>query len=203
MSFVRWPLCNAVRTALLFRNAIWRCAVTVKVEPSAADVAAVCADIASGTDPYDATRKRGLTGSAMRRLAAKDAAVAQAYADAKLERQAKLTSYVGNRLVENVERAMQAVPVLDREGNEIGEWTYQGQVANRGLELLGREVGMFAEVSRVEVSGSLGGPVDLALLSRAERDELIANALAEPSVLELLPESYRRRVLELTEGEEG
>jgi hypothetical protein len=37
------------------------------------------------------------------------------------------------RLKENVERAMQIVPVLDKEGNSTGEFTYNGFVANKGL----------------------------------------------------------------------
>jgi hypothetical protein len=51
--------------------------------------------------------------------------------------------WVIERLVENVERAMQAVPVLDHDGNPTGEYTYEGNVANRALELLGKEIGMF------------------------------------------------------------
>lgn len=53
------------------------------------------------------------------------------------------------RLVENVDRAMQAVPVrLDEEGNAAnGEYRYEGSVANRALELLGKELGMFIDRS--------------------------------------------------------
>jgi hypothetical protein len=60
--------------------------VSVWTEPSPSDVEAICADIRSGTDPYEATRKLGHTGSAMRRLGNKDADVAKAYAEAKLAR---------------------------------------------------------------------------------------------------------------------
>jgi hypothetical protein len=60
--------------------------VTIWNEPSPSDVEAILADIRSGTDPYDATRKLGYTGSAMRRLGNKDADVAEAYAEAKLAR---------------------------------------------------------------------------------------------------------------------
>ena len=49
------------------------------------------------------------------------------------------------RLKENVERAMQAIPVLDAEGNSIGEYKWEGNVANRGLELIGKQLGMFRE----------------------------------------------------------
>jgi hypothetical protein len=45
-----------------------------------------------------------------------------------------------DRLRENVERAMTAEPVLIG-GEPTGEWTYQGMVANRALELLGKQLG--------------------------------------------------------------
>ncbi len=53
-------------------------------------------------------------------------------------------AWVVARLVETAERALQAVPVIDRKGAPTGEFTYQGTVALRALELLGRELGMFA-----------------------------------------------------------
>ena len=46
-------------------------------------------------------------------------------------------------LTENVRRAMQLEPVRDREGNPVGQYIYQGAVANKALELLGKELGMF------------------------------------------------------------
>ena len=49
------------------------------------------------------------------------------------------------RLVETAERALQAVPVTDRKGQPTGEFSYQGSVALRALELLGRELGMFSD----------------------------------------------------------
>ena len=45
--------------------------------------------------------------------------------------------WVIDHLVENVKRAMQETPVL-RDGNPTGEYQYQGAVANRALELLGK-----------------------------------------------------------------
>jgi phage terminase small subunit len=54
-------------------------------------------------------------------------------------------------LRENLERAMQRKPVLDKEGNEIGVYVYDGHVANKSLELMGKELGMFKD--KVEVSG--------------------------------------------------
>jgi hypothetical protein len=57
-----------------------------------------------------------------------------------------------DRLVENVERAMQAEPVRrkvgDREEEVPGEYVYNGSVANKALELLGKELGMFIDRKR-------------------------------------------------------
>lgn len=60
--------------------------------------------------------------------------------------------WVLERLVENANRAMQAAAVKDNEGNPIGEYKYEGNVANRALELVGKELGMFVERSEVKIS---------------------------------------------------
>ena len=51
--------------------------------------------------------------------------------------------WVIDRLRENVERALQHKPVLDNKGKETGEYTYEGNVANKALELLGKHLGLF------------------------------------------------------------
>ena len=56
-------------------------------------------------------------------------------------------AYIMGKLNENLGRAMQSEPVRDHEGNETGEYTYQGSVANKAAELMGKEIGMF--VNRV------------------------------------------------------
>jgi hypothetical protein len=53
--------------------------------------------------------------------------------------------WVIDKLVENAERAMQAIPVTDSQGRPTGEYKWDGSVANRALELLGKECGMFVE----------------------------------------------------------
>lgn len=58
-------------------------------------------------------------------------------------------AWVVGRLVENVDRSMQAVPVIDNHGHRTGEYQYEGGVANRGLELIGKDLGMFAEKAPV------------------------------------------------------
>lgn len=70
-------------------------------------------------------------------------------------------AWVLSRLVENVERAMQATPVLDGDGCETGAWKYDGAVANKALELLGRHYGCsFGQ--KIEHGGPGGGPIPLA-----------------------------------------
>ena len=96
---------------------------------------------------------------------------AQATARA-VERVSLTKEWVLGTLIENVQRAMQAEAVTDREGNETGEYTYQGHVANRSLELLGKELGMF--VDRKEV----GGPGDFSDKTDAQLEQEIAADLA-------------------------
>ena len=66
-----------------------------------------------------------------------------AVAERQIEKIAVDRAWVMAMLVENVKRAMQREPVLDREGNPNGQYTYQGGVANKALELLGKQFGMF------------------------------------------------------------
>ncbi len=86
------------------------------------------------------------------------AAVAQKQAERAKE--TKLSAeYIITRLQENVERAMQAEPVMkfDHEEKrmiETGEYQYEGSVANRALELLGKHIGLFPD--RHEVTGKNG-----------------------------------------------
>lgn len=63
----------------------------------------------------------------------------------KMERNDITLDWVLARLMEGVERAMQSVPVLDKAGNAIGMYTFNAAAANRGLELLGKHLGMFSE----------------------------------------------------------
>lgn len=64
---------------------------------------------------------------------------------ASAERATVTRQWVLERLKENVERSMQAAPVLDHDGNPTGEYKFAGNAANRALELLGKELGMFAQ----------------------------------------------------------
>jgi phage terminase small subunit len=66
-----------------------------------------------------------------------------AISERQVEKIAVERTWVVAMLVENVKRAMQVEPVRDREGNPSGQYTYQGGIANKALELLGKESGMF------------------------------------------------------------
>jgi hypothetical protein len=89
------------------------------------------------------------------------------------------------RLRENVERAMQGEPVLDRKGLPTGEWRYDGAVANRALELLGKELGLFIE------RREQGRPGEFAELSNEELASgliatLMARGMMEPQAREFI-----------------
>lgn len=76
-------------------------------------------------------------------------------AQTDMAKKAELTQqFVLNGLKENLKRALQHQAVLDHDGNKTGEYRYDGGVANRALELLGKHLGMFKD--KVEHSGTLG-----------------------------------------------
>ena len=62
--------------------------------------------------------------------------------------------WVMSRLVENANRAMQAVEIRNQDGG-TGEYKYDGAVANRSLELLGKELGMFKDKTEIKHSGGM------------------------------------------------
>jgi hypothetical protein len=62
--------------------------------------------------------------------------------------------WVLEQLVENVEMAKAATPVLDAEGNPAGEYKQNLAAGNKALELIGKELGMFVERREVR-TGSL------------------------------------------------
>lgn len=73
--------------------------------------------------------------------------------DARAARTEISADWVLKNLKEVAERCMDAVPVLDREGKETGEWKFEPSGANRSLELIGKHLGMFTD--KLDVSGSL------------------------------------------------
>jgi hypothetical protein len=53
-------------------------------------------------------------------------------------------------LLKNAREAARAVPVLDRDGNETGEYKANWAASNKAWELLGREYGMFAVIRKTQ-----------------------------------------------------
>jgi phage terminase small subunit len=56
-----------------------------------------------------------------------------------------------------VERCMQTEPVLNRDGEPTGEYRFDSRGAARGLELIGKHIGMFRD--KLELTGKDGGPI--------------------------------------------
>lgn len=67
------------------------------------------------------------------------------------------------QLRELVDRCMQSKPVLDVTGKPSGNYTFNASGARGALELLGRELGMFADQRNVQVTHNL---------NRMTRDQL-------------------------------
>ena len=84
-------------------------------------------------------------------------------------------AWVIAKLVENVERAMQAEPVRrkagDNEEEVPGEYVYNGSVANKALEVIGKEIGMF--IDRKEI----GEPGDFSRMSDEEPEACLAQPI--------------------------
>ena len=94
------------------------------------------------------------------------AALAEAFAE-RSQRTHIDQDWVVEHLALNVDMAMKAEPVFNQKGEPTGEYTYQGSVANRALELLGRHTGGFAE--RQEHTGEGGRPLEI-LVKYADGD---------------------------------
>lgn len=52
------------------------------------------------------------------------------------------------------DRCMQSEPILDKFGNETGEWKFDSTGANKAVESIGKYYGMFKE--KIEHSGNVG-----------------------------------------------
>jgi hypothetical protein len=58
--------------------------------------------------------------------------------------------WVIEKLMANANRAIEGAPILDKRGVATGEYRYEGSVANKALELLGTELGMFKDAKPLE-----------------------------------------------------
>ena len=67
--------------------------------------------------------------------------------------------YVITSLKNVAERCQQAEPILDREGNETGEYKFDSSGANKALELLGKHLKLFTD--KTEHAGEGGGDIQI------------------------------------------
>lgn len=124
-------------------------------------------------------QNKSILGRVTELLAERELLHAQSTAKA-IERVSLTKEWILERLVENAQRALQARQAKDADGTPIGDFKYEGTVANRALELLGKELGMF--VDRREV-GKPGDFTDLPddELDRAIREKAAALGVALPA----------------------
>jgi phage terminase small subunit len=93
--------------------------------------------------------------------------------------------WVIDRLKEIVERSMASVPVLDAKGEKTGVYSFQGTVANRALELLGKHMGMFVDRKEFTVNHTIKPGLNLEELeARIQRlDALEAGVVDSTGVV--------------------
>jgi len=81
--------------------------------------------------------------------------------------------WVIDRLREIVDRSMASVPVMDAKGKETGAYSFNGGVANRALELLGKHMGMFVDRKVVSINHMIKPELNLEELE-ARMQRLVA-----------------------------
>lgn len=115
--------------------------------------------VAKGKDPSAAYiaagySEKGAIQSANRLLKVADvmlrieelrAAIEAPAREAAIEKAALSKTWVISQLMENVKMAKALEPVIDKDGGLTGELKQNLPAANRALELLGKELGMFVE----------------------------------------------------------
>lgn len=114
----------------------------------------------------------------------RDAIASKATTSAAVSRE-----WVRSELVDNVKRAKAAIPVLDPQGNPIGEWRCDLTNATRALELLGKESGQFADRQIIDDMSSLEGKTP------EQMEAALKATLAEIGV-----QTIRRLLAELEQG---
>jgi phage terminase small subunit len=72
------------------------------------------------------------------------------------------------RLKEVVERCMQVIPVLDREGNSTGEYRFDSSGANKALDCLAKFTGVYEKDNR-QKGQVLSEPVTINVMSPADK----------------------------------
>lgn len=84
---------------------------------------------------------------------------------AAMDKRAKDVELDATYVLEGIKRVTlrceQAEPVLDKEGNPTGEYTFQAGAALKGYELLGKHLKLFTD--KVEQSGSISLTVETGI----------------------------------------
>ena len=77
-------------------------------------------------------------------------AAAVAAAQAKRSERTEITQdYVLAVITDTIERCQKAKAVMDHDGKETGEWTFNANAVLKGAELLGRHLAMFTDKKTV------------------------------------------------------
>ena len=77
--------------------------------------------------------------------------------------------WVLDRLVENHARAMQAEEVTLRDGTGTGQYVYQGAVANKALELIGKHVEFFPPDRHEHDLRTPNGPIVVNIVRESKK----------------------------------
>jgi phage terminase small subunit len=79
---------------------------------------------------------------------------------AKRAKRTEITQdYVLKTIRDTIERCAQAEPVLDRDGEQTGEYKFDAAAVLRGAELLGKHLKMFTD--KTELTGAGGAPLGI------------------------------------------
>ena len=147
----------------------------------------VAQGLAMGKSQVNACKEAGYSGNRGNSSThAKKQSISKRVKEIQQERLDKFTltpAWVTERLVENVNRAMQIDAPKDEDGNPIGSFQYQGNVANRALELLAKSLGMLSEKhEHTHKHNDLEGLDELKLMQilQQEMQELLEYRQAAP-----------------------
>ena len=112
-------------------------------------------------------------------------AAVQRAQESLVERVELSQEWVIDRLREIVECSMASVPVMDAKGKETGVYSFQGTVANRALELLGKHIGMFVDRKEFTVNHYLKPGLSLEELeARIARLDALEVRILEAGIVE-------------------
>lgn len=90
--------------------------------------------------------------------------------------------WIIEQLIDNALIAKAAEPVLDAEGNPIGEYKANISASNKALELLGKEIGMFIDKSERGKPGDFERLQDDELEKRLHENERAIAELARSTI---------------------